>query len=115
MKTSRPRTTPTVRALTTYSIGRLSTCMKNDFNRISCRGEGYFSTGRLSCHFGMRRPPSQSSRDPARFGVHLQDLFNRFRMSVRSFNKSLLDGARDIVEGDRSLEERGDSHLIGSI
>src|SRR3954465_14559726 len=115
MKTSRPRTTATVRAFTRSSIGKLLTCVENDFNRISCVGEDYFRAGLLSRHFRVGRPPGQPGRDPARLGVHLQHLFNRFRMAVGSFTKSLFYRSRDVVESDPALEKRGYCHFIGSI
>src|SRR3954465_15624474 len=105
MKTRRPSTRPTVRVFTRYSIGKLLTCVENDFNRISCVGEDYFRAGLLSRNFRVGRPPDQSSRYPARLGVHLQHLFNRFRMAVGSFTKSFLNRTRDVIESDRSLKE----------
>jgi len=63
----------------------------------------------------MGRPTGPSGRDPARLGIHLQDLFNRFRMTVRSFNKSLLNNPWDVVEGDRPLQKRGYGHLVSGI
>src|SRR3954447_23175476 len=115
MKTSRPRTTATVRTFTRNSIGKLLTCVENDFNRISCVGEDYFRAGLLSRNFRVGRPPDQSSRYPARLRVHLQHLLNRFRMAVGSFTKSLLNRSRDVIESDLAVKECRYCNFVGCV
>src|SRR5437868_14278881 len=63
----------------------------------------------------MGRPSSQPRRRPARLSIHLQYLFNRFRMTVWSFNQCLFDSARNIVESNYATQERRYSVFIGSV
>src|SRR3954465_8221491 len=63
----------------------------------------------------MGRPSSQPRRGSSRLSIHLQDLFNRFRMTVRSFKQSLFDGARNVIESDLALKEGRYRDFVGCI